>query len=284
MSSIARDYRLPDALQGTILADIMRSKVHAIVGASMKWPAESVRMCLAQAPPVRPFRRIFAGAAPAIIAEIKRASPSAGLLRADFDPPAIGRAYQRAGAAAISVVTEGPHFHGQIEYVATLRWQLEIPLLLKDFIIDPYQVLQARHAGADAVLLIAALLDTSSLGRLRSSAEELGMEALVEAHNEEELERALESGAALIGVNNRDLRTFQVSLDVSSALAEKLRGRKDVLAVAESGIRTGADVRRLSAAGYRGFLVGEHLMRATSPGEALARLLSDAAGGKGRAT
>jgi len=209
--------------------------------------------------------------APAIIAEIKRASPSAGLIRADFDPVKIAAEYQDSGAAALSIVTEVKNFRGGMEILARLRWNTKIPLLRKDFIIDPYQVLEARHVGADAVLLIAALLDTSALISLRAETERHGMAALIEVHNEPELQRALEAGATLVGVNNRDLRTFEVSLDVSLNLARIIP--KGVLAVAESGIRTADDVRRLADVGYRGFLVGEHLMRSPSPGAALAQLL-----------
>jgi indole-3-glycerol phosphate synthase len=152
-----------------------------------------------------------------------------------------------------------------------LRWNTALPLLRKDFIIDAYQILEARHAGADALLLLAVLLDSVALKNLRLQAERLGMEALVEVHNEAELQLALDTGATLIGVNNRDLRTFAVSLDVSLRLARMMP--EGVLAVAESGIRTMEDLRRLSDAGYRGFLIGEHLMRSPSPGEALAELL-----------
>ena len=202
------------------------------------------------------LKRLWRRVLPAIIAEIKKASPSAGLIRKDFDFIKIAREYRESGAAALSVITEVQHFHGGLEILASLRWNNSLPLLRKDFIIDRYQVLEARHAGADAVLLIAALLDPAALKNLRMEAERCQMDALVEVHNEAELERAVESGATLIGVNNRDLRTFDVSLDVSLNLARKMP--KDVLPVAESGIRTAQDLRRLMDAGYRGFLVGEH--------------------------
>jgi indole-3-glycerol phosphate synthase len=202
-----------------------------------------------------------------VIAEIKKASPSAGLLRADFDPIAIGAEYRRSGAAAISVLTEATFFQGTIETLASLKWHSDLPLLRKDFIVDPYQVLEARHAGADAVLLIAALLDDARLKGLRAGIEELGMDALVEVHSETELARALDSGASFIGVNSRDLRTFEVSLDVCERLAARLPPH--VVGVAESGLRVPEDVRRMARAGYRGFLIGEPLMRAASPGAAL---------------
>ncbi len=271
MLESARDYRLPEALQGTILEKIMYTRVHELIGAMSRLPATSIEAVLDRAPEIRSFKRALISRNPAIIAEIKKASPSAGLIREDFDPKKIAREYQDSGAAALSIITEVQHFHGGLEVLASLRWEIKIPLLRKDFIVDAYQVLESRHAGADALLLIAALLDTAMLKSLREKAEQYGMEALIEVHNEAELQRALDAGATLVGVNNRDLRTFEVSLDVSLNLARIIP--KGVLAVAESGIRTADDLRRLSDAGYRGFLVGEHLMRAPSPGAALAGLI-----------
>jgi indole-3-glycerol phosphate synthase len=227
-------------------------------------------MALDRAPVVRSFRKSIVRGSPALIAEIKKRSPSAGLLRRDFDPAGIAKEYEESGAAAISVVTEGKHFSGGLEILAMLRWTCKIPLLRKDFLLDPYQILEARHAGADAVLLIAALLDTSSLRKMREEAENTGMEALVEVHDEIELDRALESGAVLIGVNSRDLRTFEVSLETCLRLARRLPG--NAVSVAESGIRSADDVRRLMDAGYKGFLIGEQLLRAPSPGAALSQL------------
>jgi indole-3-glycerol phosphate synthase len=268
----ASDYRAPDAIKGTILEKIMHVKVHELIGARNKFPALSMQNALGNAPEVRSFKKSLIRRSPAVIAEIKKASPSAGVIRKDFDPLAIAREYEDSGAAALSVLTEVQHFQGGLEILARLRWSAKLPLLRKDFIIDPYQVLEARHAGADAVLLIAALLELDALRNLRIESERLGMEALVEVHNEAELKKALDSGATLIGVNNRDLRTFEVSLEVSLALAPMLP--KEVLGVAESGIHTADDIKRLSDAGYRAFLVGESLMRAASPGDALSKLLS----------
>jgi indole-3-glycerol phosphate synthase len=273
MLEILSDYKLPDSLKGTILERIMYAKVHELLGARMKVPAIVLENVLDQAAEVRPFKKALAARSPAIIAEIKKASPSAGLIRKDFDFIKIAREYRESGAAALSVITEVQHFRGGLEVLASLRWNNSLPLLRKDFIIDRYQVLEARHAGADAILLIAALLDPAAMKNLRMEAERCQMDALVEVHNEAELERAVESGATLIGVNNRDLRTFEASLDVSLNLARKMP--KDVLPVAESGIRTAQDLRRLMDAGYRGFLVGEHLMRAPSPGKALKDLIRD---------
>jgi indole-3-glycerol phosphate synthase len=271
MLKIAGDYSMPENLKGTILEKIMHAKVHELIGAQKRLPAISIESVLDRAPAIRSFKRALMMRTPAIIAEIKRASPSAGVICESFDPVRIAGEYQTSGAAALSIITEVKHFRGGLEILARLRWHTKVPLLRKDFLIDPYQILEARHAGADAVLLIAALLDAPSLRHMREEAERCGMDALVEVHDESELEQALDAGAALIGVNNRNLRTFEVSLDVSLALARLMP--KGVLAVAESGIRTADDIRRLSDAGYRGFLVGEHLMRAPSPGSALKALL-----------
>ena len=270
MSDHTVDYTLPGQLRGTFLEEVMRARIPEIVGACMKWPAEAIRPALERAPATRSLRRALMGKPPGIIAELKKASPSAGLLRRDFDPLMLGRELEDAGAAALSVVTEPRYFQGRLEYIATLRWSAGVPILRKDFIVDSYQILEARHAGADSVLLIAALLDDASLRRLREETEALGMEALVEVHSAGELDRALQSGATTIGVNNRDLRTLQTSLDVSLELAQRFP--REVLAISESGIRTADDIRRLSEAGYRGFLVGEQLMRSTSPAAALAEL------------
>ena len=271
----ANDYVLPENLEGTILEKIVRTKVREVMAARRVLPAVSVENSLERAGGVRSLKKALASSpAPAIISEIKRASPSAGLICKDFDPIRIARQYRRAGAAALSVITEAHHFRGNLEILAMLRWHTDLPLLGKDFIIDAYQVLQARRAGADAVLLIAALLNPVSLKFLRMETERLGMDALIEVHSEDELRAALDAGAGLVGVNNRDLRTFEVSLDVSLKLARLVPA--NVLAVAESGIRTAEDIQRLSDAGYSGFLVGERLMRAQSPGDALRELRAGA--------
>ena len=271
MLKTAGDYVIPEALKGTMLEKIMHARVHELIGAQSRLPAGSIEDVLDRAPTVRSFRKALTRGTPAVIAEIKAASPSAGMIREDFDLLKVAREYTDAGAAAISVITEVQYFRGGLEIVAQLRWDTRLPLLRKDFLIDPYQVLEARHAGADAVLLIAALLDTPALRSMREEAERHGMEALVEAHNEAELRRALDSGASIVGVNNRDLRSFEVSLDTAINLARMLP--KGILAVAESGIRTAGDIRKLAAAGYQGFLVGEHLMRSPSPGAALSELM-----------
>ena len=271
MMTAAEKYRLPVELNGTILQQIITARLPEIASAKQKLPAESIRMVLDRAPQVRSLKRALRRR-PGILAEIKRASPSAGLLCPNLDPAAIAGQYQKGGAAAISVVTEANYFRGGLEILAALRWHTDLPLLRKDFIVDSYQVLESRHAGADAVLLITALLERSLLRELRICAEELGMDALVEVHNEGEMGRALEAGSTLIGVNSRDLRSFDVALDICARLAAGLPG--EVTAVAESGIRTVGDIRSLAKAGYRGFLIGEALMRAASPQAKLAEFVS----------
>ncbi len=195
-----------------------------------------------------------------IIAEVKKASPSAGLLRADFDPVAIARLYEQNGAACISVLTDEPSFQGHLSYLTAIRSAVSLPLLRKDFLLDRYQLLEARTAGADAVLLIAEILDAAALPRLLREADELGLQALVELYDRANLPRMLDSGARLIGINNRDLRTFQTRLDHTLNLIAALPA--GVCLVSESGIRTRADVERLEAAGVRAVLIGETFMRA----------------------
>ncbi len=208
----------------------------------------------------------------AIIAEIKRASPSKGVIRADFDPVRIAASYVRHGAAALSVLTEGRFFQGDLEHLRSIRSAVHVPLLRKDFLFDDYQIHEARAYGADAVLLIVRMLDDAALHGLRELAESLGMAALVEVHDEAELARAVESGARLIGINNRNLDTFVTSLTVSERLAANLPS--GVRAVAESGIESAADIARLERAGINVFLVGESLMRSPDPGTKLAELLA----------
>jgi len=272
MTISATKYGFPVELRGTILAQIIAARIPEIESAKKKFPEVSIRMALDRAPEVRSLKRALMRR-PGIIAEIKKASPSAGMLRPDFDPVRIADEYHKAGAVAISILTEANFFHGGLETLASLRWRTDLPLLRKDFVVDPYQVLEARHAGADAVLLIAALLEATALQQLRRCAEGLGMDALVEVHTEAELARALEAGSTLIGVNSRDLKSFEVSLDVWERLAACLP--REAVAVAESGLRAPEDIRRLIKAGYRGFLIGEPLMRAASPGAALAAFVTE---------
>jgi indole-3-glycerol phosphate synthase len=219
----------------------------------------------------RDFRAALERAAPAIIAEAKKASPSKGLLVESYNPAAIARAYQRGGAAALSVLTDEKFFQGSLEDLRAARAAVSLPVLRKDFIIDEFQILEAAAHGADAILLIAAILDARRMRDFRELAAAHGMAALVEVHDAAELARAIDSGADLIGVNNRDLRTFEVTLETSLHLAERMPA--GALAVSESGIRSRADIDRLAGAGYRAFLVGEHLMKAADPAEALRALL-----------
>lgn len=207
----------------------------------------------------------------AVIAEIKRMSPSKGLIRADFDAEKIALAYQGAGAAGISVLTDAKFFGGSLETLRQVRAVVDTPLLRKDFVIDAYQIDEARVAGADAVLLIVAALSDADLARLHEHATGLGLDVLVEVHDEAELDRALAAGSRLVGVNNRDLRTFEVDLATTERIAARIRDPEVVL-VAESGIGGPADVARLARAGARGFLVGESLMRMPDPGKALEAL------------
>lgn len=206
-----------------------------------------------------------------VIAEIKRMSPSKGLIRADFDAEKIAIAYQAAGAAGISVLTDERFFGGSLEILRQVRAVVATPLLRKDFVIDAYQIDEARVAGADAVLLIVAALDDARLAALHDHALALGLDVLVEVHDESELERALAIGSRLIGVNNRDLKSFEVDLGTTERLAARIADPEIVL-VAESGIASPADVARLERAGAGGFLVGESLMRMPDPGRALEAL------------
>jgi len=209
-----------------------------------------------------------------IIAEFKRRSPSKGVIRDDLSPESIARAYEAGGAAAISVLTEEDYFGGSLADLVAARRVTTLPLLRKDFIFDEYQVYEAAAAGADALLLIVAALSDQQLLSLRALAEdELGLDVLVEVHSEGELKRAVAIGARVIGVNNRDLRTFAVSLDTSVKLARVAPA--DAMLISESGLQTRADLSKLQAAGYKGFLIGESLMRADEPEIALRSLLDD---------
>jgi indole-3-glycerol phosphate synthase len=207
-----------------------------------------------------------------IIAECKRRSPSRGVLRAAYDPVALAVGYERAGAAALSILTEPTFFDGSLEHLAAVRDVVRLPLLRKDFIVDSYQLLEARANGADAVLLIVAALADQELRTLLSAARAFGLAALVEVHDEAEVERALDAGAEIIGVNNRNLRTLEVDVGVSARAAARIPST--VVAVSESGIRTRDDVTHLQAKGYRAFLIGERLMTAPDPGAALSAFLT----------
>lgn len=254
---------------GTILDTILATKREEI--AALRSRPNALRDMMARCadlPSTRGFRRaLLASANPgegrfALIAEVKKASPSKGVIRQDFDPVVIAQAYHQGGASCLSVLTDERYFQGSLDYLGAIREAVPLPLLRKDFLIDPSQVYEARLAGADAILLIvAAVPSPARLAELRHVAEALGMDALVEIHDEAELEIAVESGATLIGVNNRDLRTFAVRLEVAEALIPRFPA--GTVAVAESGIFTPEDAQRLARSGSHALLVGESLMRAT---------------------
>lgn len=248
-----------------ILDTILEKKRAEVARRQSAIPLAEMRVRAADAPPPRDFAaglvRSAAGI-PAVIAEVKKASPSKGLIREDFDPVAIARSYEAAGAAAISVLTDEEFFMGSLRYLTAVREVVGIPVLRKDFVIDHYQIYEARAAGADAVLLIVAALEPETLARLYELASELGMQCLVEAHDEREMRVALALGAGVVGVNNRNLQTFEVSLDVTRRLAAvtgETRSRQRL--VSESGISTRNDMQMLGAIGADAVLIGEALMR-----------------------
>lgn len=210
-----------------------------------------------------------------VIAEHKRRSPSRGAIREDLEPADVARAYERAGAAALSVLTDEPFFGGRIEHLVAARTATGLPVLRKDFVVDPWQVWEARAASADAVLLIVAAVGDDELKTLLETAGAAGLDALVEVHDRSELDRARGAGARIVGVNSRNLKTMEVSLKTAISLSSAIPG--DVVKVAESGIRTGEDVRRLRAAGFDALLIGERLMSAPDPGGALRSLIEESA-------
>lgn len=257
----------------TILDEILATKRDEVAAAKAARPLAEVEAAAAQAGPARGLRAALArppGAPVRVLAEVKRASPSAGPIRPGADPAAIAAEYAAGGAAAISVLTDRRYFDGELAFLARCRGAVTVPLLRKDFIIDPYQVAEARAAGADGILLIVAALLPAQLAELAAAAAAYGLDALVEVHAEDELAPALAAGATLVGINHRDLKTMQMDMSLTAKIAARLP--PGVVVVGESGIRTAADVARLGAAGAHAVLVGEHLMRAASPGQALREL------------
>ena len=258
----------PDLLEAIVAAT--RARVDAAMAREPRPSLE--KRALARTPGGGVFKqRLSRPNAINIIAECKRRSPSRGVLRAGYDPVAIALGYERAGAAAISVLTEPGFFDGSLEHVESVRAMVQVPLLRKDFIVHEYQLLEARAAGADAILLIVAALDDGALATLSKAAADLGLAALVEVHDVDECTRAVAAGATIIGVNNRNLRTLQVDLNASRDVAGVLP--PGVIGVSESGLKTSADLNAMKALGYQAFLMGERFMVEPDPGAALAGLL-----------
>lgn len=257
-----------------ILKTILRHKAEEVARRAQVLSLKALSAQVETAPAVRPFQqalrgRIAAGHA-AVIAEIKKASPSKGVLREEFDPGAIAAAYAQAGAACLSVLTDARFFQGDDAYLREARAVSALPVLRKDFVVDPYQVYEARVMGADCILLIVAALGDASLAELSMLAGELGMDVLVEVHDAQELARALELGAEMIGINNRDLRSFETRLETTLDLVRGIP--EDRLVVTESGIHGRQDVARMRAHGVHAFLVGEAFMKASDPGTRLREL------------
>jgi indole-3-glycerol phosphate synthase len=257
-----------------ILRRILAHKVQEVTEQAERLPLRELSHRVEHAAPVRPFadalRAAVAAGRPAVIAEIKKASPSAGVIRSHFDPAAIARSYEAGGATCLSVLTDREFFQGGDEYLREARAACRLPVLRKDFIVDEYQVYEARAIEADCILLIVAALGDAQLRELAGLAAHLEMDVLVEVHDEEEMDRALALDAPLVGINNRDLRTFRTRLDTT--LRMKARVPADRLVVTESGIHTREDVAQMRASGVHAFLVGEAFMRAPEPGQKLAEL------------
>ena len=253
-----------DSLPG-ILAEIVEKKRGEV--AALRTQARGLEAKVVDSPPIRDFLSVISSPARgSLIAACKRRSPGAGLIRPDLELETLSRSYEEAGAAALSVLTDAPYFGGSLEDLRVAREATNLPILRKDFTLDPLQVVEGRAAGADAVLLIVRILDDAVLRSLMAEAAGLGMSALVEVHDERELRRALDAGAQIIGINNRDLATFTTDLDTTIRLLEGVP--EDVLVVSESGIRVTRDVDRLSAVGIDAILVGESLLRSPDPGAA----------------
>ncbi|MGJ8525497.1 Indole-3-glycerol phosphate synthase [Halomonadaceae bacterium LMG 33818] len=258
----------------TVLSRILNRKREEIEARRSERPQTLLESQLQEAPATRGFvnalRSKIAAGDPAVIAEVKKASPSKGIIREHFDPASIAQSYEKGGAACLSVLTDVDFFQGSDQALINARAACNLPVLRKDFIIDEYQLYESRVLGADCILLIVAALDDQALASLHSKATELGLDVLVEAHNEEELDRALALNLDLVGVNNRDLHTFHTTLDVTFNLLPKIP--QGVTLVTESGVMGHEDVERLRAADVNAFLVGERFMREENPGEGLQRL------------
>jgi indole-3-glycerol phosphate synthase len=256
---------------GTVLDRIIETRRSAIAHRKKSVPETALRYGVKHAKPVRDFAAALTRDSLNVIAELKKASPSRGLIRADFDPVALAKLLEAAGAAALSVLTEEEYFQGELKYMRDARASVQLPVLRKDFIVDPWQVWEARATDADSFLLIVAGLSDGMLSELLTLGRELGMEPLVEVHTREELTRALAAGARILGVNNRDLRTLEVRIETSEELIGSIPD--ECVAVCESGLRSHRDLKRLRALGFDAFLIGEHLMAQPDPGQALRELL-----------
>jgi len=260
-----------------ILKKIVRRKAEEVAARAERLPLERLAQGLAEPPPARGFADALvtklAAGRPAVIAELKRASPSKGVLREDFRPAEIAAGYERGGAACLSVLTDPDFFQGSDIHLREARVACALPVLRKDFIIDPYQVYEARAIGADCILLIVACLDDHRLRELNALAAELGLDVLVEAHDREELERALAIPGRLIGINNRNLHNFQVSLETTLGMLDAIP--RDRIPITESGIDAREEVARMREHGVHAFLVGEAFMRAADPGAMLVRMFAE---------
>ncbi|HXW54526.1 MAG TPA: indole-3-glycerol phosphate synthase TrpC [Candidatus Cybelea sp.] len=262
----------PGSREMSILDRIVDARRVSIAHRKRVLPEVALKIAVERrSPPVRDFAAALSGQGFNIIAELKKASPSVGMIRAEYSPAALAAELERAGAAALSVLTEEDFFSGSLADLKEARKAAQIPILRKDFMVDPWQVWEARAAGADSFLLIAAVLGDSALGELLELGRSLGMEPLVEVHSSEELDRVLGAGARILGVNNRDLRNFEVRLETSLELVERIPS--DCIAISESGLRTRDDLARLRAAGFDAFLIGEQLMKSPSPAQALGGFL-----------